>query len=100
MGPLSRRNVNDMNFGFGSDSVVVARYLEASGASGDHQFPDAAAAATNPPPPDRDLPGLALAGVPPDNVHHGVLAQAHVAGNEPIGKPVGMHAEHPLGFLV
>src|SRR5262249_166787 len=44
--------------------------------------------------------GLAPAGVPPDNVHHRVLAKAHVAGNEPIGHPVGMHAEHPLGFLV
>src|SRR6478609_8738927 len=32
----------------------------------------------------------------PDNLHHRVLAHAHVAGNEPIGQPVGMHAAHPL----
>src|SRR5262245_25646598 len=45
------------------------------------------------------LAGLTFADAPPDNVHHSVLAQAHVARNKPVGQPVGMHAEHPLGLL-
>ena len=44
--------------------------------------------------------GSGLAVVPPDDVHHRVLAQADVAGDEPIRQPVGMHAQHALGFLV
>jgi hypothetical protein len=38
--------------------------------------------------------------VPSNNVHNRVLAQTHVAGNEPIRKPIGMHAQQALGLLV
>jgi hypothetical protein len=37
---------------------------------------------------------------PPHDLHHRVLAQAHVTGDEPIGQSILMQAKHPLGFLV
>jgi hypothetical protein len=49
---------------------------------------------------DRDQSGSMLTGIPPDDVHHRVLAQTYVARDEPIGQPVGMHAEYPLSLLV
>src|SRR6476659_8134836 len=41
---------------------------------------------------------MALAWTPPDDVHHGVLAQADIAADQAVAEPVLMQLEHLLGL--